>query len=512
MRTKNSIKNIIMNFLYNLLNYGLRFASRIFFVKTLAEVYLGVNGLLSNVLGILALTELGIGTAIGYSLYDPLAKNDTKKVRSLMQFYKKAYQIIALVVLVLGLILLPFIPYLIKDTTGIENLSIIYLIFLLNMVIGYLFSYKRTLINSDQKNYLIVPYTMFFNIITSVLQIVVLLIFKNYIIYLLVQSICTIVENIVINRYIDKKYPYLVSNEEVTPIEKEELSTIKTKIKALLLHKVGSYTLSSTDNLIISKLIGIVMVGIYSNYSLIISMVSSFIYLLISNVISSLGNLIASENPKKCLKVFDEMNFTCFVLYGISSICLINLFNPFIELVFGTNYLLSILVVYIIVINHYLTGMNNVVISIQTASGLYEKDKYVPLIQSAVNLVISIYLAKKIGLAGVFIGTIVSTLIPLIVKPCIVYKEIFKEKVSLYFKDFTIQTLIIVLSATISAFITKYINIENAYLNLAFLLLISIVIPSTLIILIYRKKESYQNVISRVKHIFSKFSKKVRHE
>ena len=512
MRTKNSIKNIIMNFLYNLLNYGLRFASRIFFVKTLAEVYLGVNGLLSNVLGILALTELGIGTAIGYSLYDPLAKNDTKKVRSLMQFYKKAYQIIALVVLVLGLILLPFIPYLIKDTTGIENLSIIYLIFLLNMVIGYLFSYKRTLINSDQKNYLIVPYTMFFNIITSVLQIVVLLIFKNYIIYLLVQSICTIVENIVINRYIDKKYPYLVSNEEVTPIEKEELSTIKTKIKALLLHKVGSYTLSSTDNLIISKLIGIVVVGIYSNYSLIISMVSSFIYLLISNVISSLGNLIASENPKKCLKVFDEMNFTCFVLYGISSICLINLFNPFIELVFGTNYLLSMLVVYIIVINHYLKGMNNVVISIQTASGLYEKDKYVPLIQSAVNLIISIYLAKKIGLDGVFIGTIISTLIPLIVKPCIVYKEIFKEKISLYFKDFTIQTIIIVLSAIISAFITKYVNIENAYLNLAFLLLISIIIPGTLIILIYRKKEAYQNVISRVKHIFSKFSKKVRHE
>lgn len=512
MRTKNSIKNIIMNFLYNLLNYGLRFASRIFFVKTLAEVYLGVNGLLSNVLGILALTELGIGTAIGYSLYDPLAKNDTKKVRSLMQFYKKAYQIIALVVLVLGLILLPFIPYLIKDTTGIENLSIIYLIFLINMVIGYLFSYKRTLISSDQKNYLIVPYTMFFNIITSVLQIVVLLIFKDYIIYLLVQSICTIAENIVINRYIDKKYPYLVSNDEVTSIEKEELSTIKTKIKALLLHKVGSYTLSSTDNLIISKLIGIVVVGIYSNYSLIISMVSSFIYLLISNVISSLGNLIASENPKKCLKVFDEMNFTCFVLYGISSICLINLFNPFIELVFGTNYLLSMLVVYIIVINHYLTGMNNVVISIQTASGLYEKDKYVPLIQSAVNLIISIYLAKKIGLAGVFIGTIISTLIPLIVKPCIVYKEIFKEKVTLYFKDFTIQTIIIVLSAIISAFITKYVNIENAYLNLAFLLLISIIIPGTLIILIYRRKEAYQNVISRVKHIFSKFSKKVCHE
>ena len=131
MRTKNSIKNIIMNFLYNFLNYGLRFASRIVFVKTLAKVYLGVNGLLSNVLGILALAELGIGTAIGYSLYEPLAKNNTKKVRSLMQFYKKAYRIIALVVLVLGLILLPVLPYLIKNGDGIENLNIIYIIFLL---------------------------------------------------------------------------------------------------------------------------------------------------------------------------------------------------------------------------------------------------------------------------------------------------------------------------------------------------------------------------------------------
>ena len=204
MRTENSIKNIIMNFLYNFLNYGIRFASRIIFVKTLAEVYLGINGLLSNVLGILALTELGIGTAIGYSLYEPLAKNDVEKTRSLMDFYKKAYRIISLVILVLGLVLLPVLPYLIKDNSGINNLNVIYVIFLINMVIGYLFSYKRTLITSDQKTYKIVPFTMGFNILTAALQIVVLLIFKNYIIYLLMQTICIVLENVVINRYINK--------------------------------------------------------------------------------------------------------------------------------------------------------------------------------------------------------------------------------------------------------------------------------------------------------------------
>ena len=510
MRTKNSIKNIIMNFLYNFLNYGLRFASRIVFVKTLAKVYLGVNGLLSNVLGILALTELGIGTAIGYSLYEPLAKNNTKKVRSLMQFYKKAYRIIALVVLVLGLILLPVLPYLIKNGDGIENLNIIYIIFLLNMAVGYLFSYKRTLVSSDQKNYLIVPFTMSFNIITSVLQIVVLLLFKNYIVYLLMQSVCIVLENIIVNRYIDKKYPYLTSNEEILPIDKTELAIIKTKIKALLLHKVGSYTLSSTDNLIISKLIGIVTVGIYSNYSLIINMISSFIYLLVSNVIASLGNLIASENPKKCFKVFNEMNFICFVLYGISFVCFINLFNPFIELVFGSNYLLTMPVVYIIVINFYLTGLNNVVISIQTASGLYEKDKYVPLIQSAVNLVISIYLGKKIGLAGVFIGTIISTFIPLIVKPVIVYKNVFKENVTLYFKDFTKQAIVVIISVYISTFIAKYVQISNFYINFVVLLLISLVVPCVIIFIVFHKNEAYKNVISRIKHIFNNITKKIR--
>lgn len=516
MRTENSIKNIAMNFLYNILNYGLRFLSRIIFVKTLAEVYLGVNGLLSNVLGILSLTELGIGTAIGYSLYEPLAKEDNNKIRSLMQFYKKAYRIISLIVLSLGLILLPALPYLIKDNTGIENLNIIYIIFLINMVIGYLFSYKRTLITSDQKKYKIVPHIMAFNIITSISQIIVLLIFKNYIIYLLIQSICTILENIVINKYIDKQYPYLNSKEKIEPIDKLELKTIKDKVKALLLHKVGSYTLSSTDNLIISKLIGIVTVGIYSNYSLIVNMISSFIYLLITNVTSSLGNLIASEKPKKRLKVFNEMNFTCFILYGISSVCFINLFNPFIELVFGKNYLLAMSVVYIIVINHYLTGMNNVVISVQTAGGLYEKDKYIPLIQSVINLVISIYLGQKIGLSGVFIGTAVSTLLPLIIKPFIVYKNIFNEKTSLYLKEFTIQTLIVIISSISSILLIKYINISSIYLDLIVRLIISITIPCILIFVVYRNQESYKDVINRIRTILynikKSINKKVSHE
>ena len=170
MRTENSLKNIFSSFASNIILNIIKFICRIIFVKIIGEVYLGVNGLLSNVLGLLSLAELGIGTAINYSLYKPVADNDKPKIKSLMNFYKKAYHIIALTILIIGLILLPCLPFFIKDTKGIENLNIIYIIFLFNQVIGYLYSYKRTLIIADQKSYKLVPFTVLFSLLVSILS------------------------------------------------------------------------------------------------------------------------------------------------------------------------------------------------------------------------------------------------------------------------------------------------------------------------------------------------------
>ena len=255
MRTINSLKNVLGNFANNLLLNLLRFISRIIFVKVLSDVYLGVNGLLSNVLGLLALSELGISTAISYSLYKPLADKETSKIKVLMRFYQKAYRIIALIILVLGLILIPFLPWFIKDTSGIDNLTFIYLIFLGNMVITYLFSYKRTLITADQHNYKIMPMIMLSNFLLTIFQITVLLIFKDYIIYLLVQSVFVVIENLLVNHVINKEYPYL-KEKALEKLPKEEFKTIATNVKALMYHKAGSYVLSASDNIIISKFIG----------------------------------------------------------------------------------------------------------------------------------------------------------------------------------------------------------------------------------------------------------------
>ncbi len=507
MRTLNSIKNALGSFANSLILNLLKFVSRIIFVKVLSDVYLGVNGLLSNVLGILALAELGIGTAINYSLYKPLADNDIEECKSLMKFYKTAYRVIALVVLVAGLVLLPFLPWFIKDTSGIDNLNIIYLIFLANMVIGYLFSYKRTLITADQKSYQITPFLIFSNFVMTVGQIIILLIFKNYIMYLLVQTATVFLENILINNYINKCYPYLKDIDKANKLEKGDLRSITTNIKALMCHKIGSYVLSATDNIVISKYIGIVTVGIYSNYVLIHNTVNTFIYTFLSNSTASFGNLIAEGDKEKRYDVFKELCFIVYCLYGVSAVCLLFCFNPFVEFAFGTDYLLSFDTVILIVINYYLVGVNQVPIIVQSAAGVYKYDKFAPILEAGINLTVSIILAQKMGISGVLLGTMISYFVPMIIKPMVVYSHVLERKISDYFKSFLKQFIVICFASLVVYGIVNMIHVSTflqVFINLAF----SLVVPTLIIILFFRKSAEYQRAKKRFIFLFNKIVKR----
>lgn len=485
----------------------MKFVSRIIFIKILNNAYLGINGLLTNVLGLLALSELGISTAISYSLYKPLEENNKSKIKALMNFYKKTYFVIGIIIFIAGLILLPFLPWFIKDTSGIENLNIIYLIFLINMVIGYFFSYKRTLITADQKSYKITPILMLSNFLLTTTQIIVLILFKNYIEFLLVQTLFVLIENILVNKYINREYPYLKTIQKEDKLDKKELTNIKTNIKALCFHKIGSYVFNSTDNLVISKFIGIEMVGIYSNYYLIVYMVGSFISNITDNVVASLGNLLVSKDSDNKQQVFNEMNFICYILYGFSAICLYALLQPFIELCFGTEYLLPLINVALVSFNSFIFGMTSVSITYMVASGLYVKDQYIPILQSILNIVISIVLALKIGLAGVLIGTLVSNILVFIIKPFIVYKYSLKRNFGLYFLDFFKKMgVLIIIFALIMPFI-YFSPVNNLIFCIIYRLIAIIIIFFTIIYLIYRKNSVYKGVIDRFKMILFKNKK-----
>ena len=276
-RTDNIVENMKTGLVVQLLNKILAFVVRTVFIKVLSTEYLGINGLFTNILTMLSFAELGIGNAIIFSMYKPVANNDKEKMKSLVKLYKKSYEKIGIIVFILGMAIMPFLDVIIKDVPDIkESISFIYFMFLLDTVLSYFFTYKKSIISAYQKESIINNYTTIIYLLRAIVQIVFLLITKNFIIYLIIQISSTLILNIVLSLKADKMFPYL-KEKEVQNLEVKEKESIYKKVKSLVVYKFGSVILNGTDNVIISSMINVTMVGLCSNYTLIIEAVKSIL-------------------------------------------------------------------------------------------------------------------------------------------------------------------------------------------------------------------------------------------
>ena len=502
MRTKNSIKNLIFALFGQAFGLIISFLGRIVFVKILTDEYLGLNSLFTNILTMLSLVELGVGSAIVYSLYKPLAVNDKEKIKSLMFLYKKAYTLIGIIIMLLGIISLPFYRYLINEVPDIKNLDLIYFLFVLNTSVSYFYSYKRSLIISDQKRYIATIYRYGFYFILNVVQIIVLLITKNYLLFLIVQVIFTWLENVFVSIKADKMYPYL-KEKKVEKLKTTELKKIKQNINAMLFHKIGGVVINSTDNILIAKFIGLVSVGLYSNYYLIINALEIIIIQFFNAIVASIGNLGATRKNSEVKETFDITLFINFVIFGVSSICLLILFNPFIKIWLGKKYVFDFSIVLVIVICFYLKGIRKTCLTYKDALGFFKEDKYKPVIESIINLVSSIILAKYLGLLGIFLGTVISTLTTSIwIEPYVLYKHYFKTSIMDYFKRVFKYVLVTIISYLVTLTLCNLVNI-NEMVNLIIKLIICLIIPIILYIICFRKTEEFK----KIKTIFSNLRK-----
>ncbi len=510
MRTKNSILNISTTFFITLTKIVINFVGRTFFIKILGEVYLGVNGLLTNVLSMLSLAELGISTAINFSLYKPLAEKDYLKVSKLMTFYKKAYRIISIIVAIVGIILYFFLDMIIKDANSIQNLNIIYFLFLANTVFSYLISYKETLITADQKAYKLTKINFIFTILVNVGQIIVLILTKNFIIYLVTQLLITYIQKIFINRYITKQYE-MVNFKCKEKLDKTDLKKIIENVQAMFFHKIGDYCTNGTDNIIISSFIGINMVGIYSNYLTIINMLNMFINIIYNGLVASLGNLLVAEDREKDYIIFRQIDFIGFLIFGLCTVGMLNLFNVFITLWIGNQYVLSIEIVYCIVINFFITGMRIPTATIKNAAGLYKEDKFSPIIQSVINLLISIILVQYIGILGVILGTIISG----IALPCwqriyIIYKNIFNRKATEYIKIYLKYIIVLIVSFVTTSIMLKGINFPINVFTFMISIVLILCIHMIIVWGFYKKTEQMNDIVNFVKNYWRKCVSKNR--
>lgn len=462
-RTQNVIKSSVITLLTSCINTIIPFIYRFIFVQILSAEYLGINGLFSNILQLLSLMDLGISTAIVFRFYEPISNEDVEKVGQLISFFKTVYSVVATMITVVGLGLLPFIYYLINDTSEIPadiNLRLVYILFLLQTVVSYTYSYKQSLLQADQNHYVVSIFQCCLNIIRYILQIIFLIATKKYIVTLVISIFVTILMNYVFGLWITRKYGAVFQVR--SRLSKEERKGILDDTKACMFHKIGGSVLYATDNIVLTKCVSLAATGLFSNYTLIVYGINNLINQVLGTFTTSIGNANVKISRKEQYKIFKKMLFINFLVSGWVSVGMYCLLQQFVLIWLGQKMLMNKSIVLLLCIQFYLESIRQITIAYTMASGLFVKDKFRPLIESFINVIISVIFAIKIGVAGVILGTIISHLLTVNWRdPYILYRHHFNRKTTEYWRFFIGYTMSVVVIGTVSKVIIDQINSRN---------------------------------------------------
>lgn len=512
LRVENSIKNASVGILSQVISIILAFITRTVFINTLGAEYLGVEGLFSNILSLLSLTNLGMETAVIYSLYKPLRENNMEEIKAYVSVYGKIYRYVGVITFLLGIMLLPFLDFFIKGEVLIkENIITIYVMFLLNSALSYFCVYKKSVLMANQQNYVISSIHIKYIILTNMIQIALLVMVKKYIIVLLLQLAFRIGENISISHRADKQFPCLRDKEMRVQLPERKKIALFKNVYSIFLYKISGTIINSTDNILISKFVGIIQVGIYSNYLLIISTLKTLLSYVFYSLSASVGNLMSSEDSEHKEFIFNEIFFMSFWAYGFSSICLYVLLNELIHLWLGDAYVFGKFTETIIIVNFYTAGMQSAATTYRDTSGLFGVGKYRPLVASALNLVISIILAVKLQIAGILLGTIISRLLVYFwFDPYVIHKYLFKKSSKQYFLRYIEYTFIVVITGLITFMITRMIRLSGDYVNFIIKMIICIILPNTVFYIYSFKKREYKYLKEVALKYLRRYSKSMK--
>lgn len=507
-RTRYVSKNIVVSLVCQVINLVLSFVSRYFFVRTLGLTHLGVNGLFTNVLTILSFAELGIGNAIIYHLYKPISEDNKERIKSLLRLYDVTYKIIFGIVVATGLAVIPLLHFFVDLDVNIkESIYIIYLLFLSNTALSYIFSYKKSVLLAHQKNYINLIVGQIIHILQVAGQVIVLVFLKNFILFIVIQITGTCLENIICSLVANKLYPF-IKNKGVS-LSKIERKEIFLNVRDLSFYKFGSVILNGTDNILISAMVDIDSVGLVSNYVLLNNACSSFLGAVMNSFVASVGNFnVHSSSKEKKYGVFSKMLFICFFIYGYAAVGLLLLTNKLIPLWLGDGYLLDNITQIAIIIGFLVQGVHTVLITFRTTLGYFKQGRYSPLISAIINIILSIFLCKLIGLPGIFIATPISRICAIgLTDTHIIFKKEFKKSKAVYLYNCLFYSFVIFMSLIIS---NKFLDFLPIGGWLGFLLGCAIVSLSyflVFIILTFWRKE-FKGLLMYFKVLFPSIRKK----
>lgn len=409
-RSKNASRNIVFAFANKIIAVLLPFVTRTITLYLLGEKYLGIGSLFTSVLSFLSLAELGLGSAIVFSMYQPIAENDEDKICALLAYYRSFYRRIGIAILAVGTLLVPVIPYLIKDEPPAgANVYILFYLYLMNSVISYFFAgYKQSLLTAHQRTDLISKITMVVSVLIQIGQIAALVLTKNFYIYAIVPIVGTILTNILNLIITNRRYPRLQCRGSIGT---EDRQAIKKRLSGLVGTKLNSIVVHSSDMLVISAFLGLTANTIYGNYYYIMNAVYAFVFLFFSSLTASVGNSLVTETPEKNFRLFQTISLINAWITGWCSVCLLCLYHPFMVLWVGERLSYSLGIEITLVVYFFVYTIQKTILVFKDAAGIWYEDRYRPYVCMIMNVILNVVLVQWIGIYGVTCSSIAAFLL-----------------------------------------------------------------------------------------------------
>lgn len=510
-RTKNSFLNLITGIGGQLLTTVLKFVTRTVFISVLGKSYLGINGLFSDILTMLSLTELGFDTAINFKLYKPLAEKDEKRIRILLKFYKQAYRAVGAVILLLGLALIPVLHIFIKDYDSLGaigiNAGLIFVLYLLQSVSSYLFfAYRSAIIKADQKQYILNVAEYAITILTNIFQIVILIVWRDFVMYTASLVLFSVLRNAVNAIIAQRHYPEAFIKEKDS-ISKAEVKDLFKDCGALFAYKVNTVVIKATDNVVLSTFIGLAMVGMYSNYLLFYSTIQSFLNRFYTASKASMGNLYAVADVKTRYQFFEVMNFVTIIFYGTACVGVGVVADELIGCWIGKEYVIAQPLSILIGIEILFVGLKNNLGQVRNVSGAFRQMWFRPILGIVINLGVSIAMVQKFSIYGVLIGTITAALTTnFLVDPFVIHKISFNnyKPVLAYYRKNILYIAILFGIGALDMLLCSVVLTGHGWLSvIVHIMICGVSVPGVFFLLFHNRQECIY-LMGKIKGILKK--------
>ena len=511
-RTQYAVLNMASNFAGYFINTVVGFFCRMVFVRCLTAEHLGVAGLFTNIIMMLSLSELGLGAVMTHALYEPIAKDNKEKIAALTGYFAKIFRVISGFIIIAGIALLPFLDHLVKERPVIdESFTLIYLLFVFNCAFSYLFSHYILFVQASQKQYVLATVCYITTIVQSCIQILFLLLTKNYVHYLVIQVVCSLFQFLFIAQWVRRKNRYLFEKPVAGTLDKQEKRTLFKNVWRLSLGKLSGFLVNGTDNIIISKLIGIASVGLLSNYVLLTRTVDGVVNNLMLSIGAGIGNFNALSDKKSTAQLFHNISFIVFAVYGVTSVILYACANDLIRLLFGERYVMSQGVCALLVLNSFMLGLINLVGTFMNATGVFERGRLVVIITAFLNIGLSIWFGINWGILGVLAATAVARLVTnWWYQPWALLKCGLKTGCTKYFLNYGVFIVVSILAVLLGGVVVSLMDSGHFVI----ILLLKAVVPAvfflTGIYMIYRTSLEMKYCVEKLKQLQASLMARMR--